>query len=167
MSLPKISRSRLGRPSFVQSNTSKNSILTVVASTSTILIARFSTFIQGFLSTQRVKEYRHRLPQFAIAMGLSFLLLQLMQKLSPTAAAHILFPNSYLPIMSLWFLCWWYFGSFFLLSSQRGAILASICSAWLYTRLQLILIPWWLWPTLCAVWITLELLTAKIRARRI
>lgn len=164
--MPKKSRSRLhqARPLSLRTDRLRLQFITQLKLQFAPQIAALLDFLKHNPIAQ---TYQQRLPQLIISIGLSFALLQLLRHFPPHTVAHILFPNSYLPITSLWFLCWWYFGSFLLQSGTRGLVAASLTTLWLYTRLQLIVTPWWGWLSIVVAWLLLEIVTAKIKAHRI
>lgn len=169
MSLPKKSRSRLSVVSPIKFGETPSS-LTKNLHTISQNILLFFTDTQGFWSSFNgpwLHNYRQRLPQLVVAIGLSLILVRMLNYFPPRTLAHILFPNSYLPLMSLWFLSWWYLGSFLFQGSRRGLLLAVITSSWIYSRLLLIISPWWWWLLIGVSWLVLEIVAAKIKAHRI
>ncbi len=166
MQLPKKSRSRLDRSASYKLSTNLN-FFDLISSSTKILATLLANISEGFKVSANFNAYRQRLPQLGIALGLGFALLQLMQHVSPQTVAHVLFPNSYLPITSLWFLCWWYLSGFILQNSKRGLFMSCLATLWLYTRLQLVITAWWWWSIVLLGWLLLEIVAAKIRTRRI
>lgn len=165
--MPKKSRSRLDRTHLFSPYGERKNLLTSVAAIRTNLTDTLISMLHALKDTRIFAAYHQRWPQLVIALGLSFAFFQLLNRFPPQAVAHVLFPNSYLPVLSLWFLCWWYLGGFVLQSSTRGLIVAVIASAWLFTRLQLIVTSWWWWPLILGTWLVLEIVAAKIKARRL
>lgn len=165
--MPKKSRSRLDRTHQFQPFGVGKNPLNNAAILGTSISHYLTSVIQTLKETHILAAYRQRWPQLVIAIGLSFALFQLLNRVSPQAVAHVILPNSYLPVLSLWFLCWWYYGGFILQSRTRGLISTVIASAWLYFRLQLIVTPWWWWAGILGIWLLLEIVTAKIKTRRI
>lgn len=115
----------------------------------------------------KLQHFIQRWPQLAISLSVFFALWRLISAYSPNQLAHWLFPNSYLPVMGLWLIAWWYLGSFWLQSSRRGLIGAIYAYFWLYSRLQLVITVWWWWLVALIVWLVLEMVGAKIAARRV
>lgn len=114
-----------------------------------------------------IQPWLEHWPQLLIGCSVLFALWHLLNSYPPSQLAHIVWPNSYLPVISLWFIGWWYLAGFLLRSSRRGLLFSLISATWLASRLQFILTPWWLWPAVLITWLASEITWRKLRKPRV
>ncbi len=62
-------------------------------------------------------------------------------KVHPTQIAHILFPNLYLPLLTIFFISNFCFFSFLLRRARRGFLIATVLSLYLFLLLQHVFSP--------------------------
>ena len=81
-------------------------------------------------------QYFHHLPTLVI--GLVFLapLLAIVNWVQPSTIQNLIFPNSYLPAVVLFFLASFFLSSFFLLHTRRGFFFALVSTLLLFLKLQ-------------------------------
>lgn len=115
---------------------------------------------------QFAKPFLQRWPQLLIGSSVFIALWRLLTAYTPQQLAHVIWPNSYLPVVGLWFIGQWYFGSFCLQHSKRGLWWALITTTWLSTRLQFIITPSWFWWSLLGGWLALELVVKNIHRQK-
>jgi hypothetical protein len=115
---------------------------------------------------QSAQPFLKRWPQILMGSSVFLALWRLLATYTPSQLAHVIWPNSYLPVLGLWFIAQWYFGSFWLQHSKRGLLWAIIVTTWLYTRLQFIIIPGWFWLSLLGSWLTLELIWKQLHRQK-
>ncbi len=114
-----------------------------------------------------LKEYLKHWPQLAIGLSVFFVLYRLISSYTPSQLAHFLIPNSYLSVLSLFFIGGWYCWSFLLHGTKKSLIASLICTLWLFTRLQQIITPNWFWICLLFGWIAIGFTRDLLKHKRV
>lgn len=115
-----------------------------------------------YAENNRFQAYKKKLPTLIIGLLLLAVLILITRSVYPESIAHILFKNSFLPIISLTFLSSFFLSSYVLLHSRKGLLFATWLTLLIWSQLANAL-PFWISFPIYTIWfVGLGYLTHKM-----
>lgn len=106
------------------------------AASSRLSYQRSTTSLLSKLWKKVFKKYIRYLPLLLLSVGCWWGVWQLVTTFTPDQVRDVWFANSFLPLLTLWWLGCWAGASYLLLNTRRGVVVATVVTTWWWLRLN-------------------------------